>query len=115
MTTKTTNTIEIDGEVYDTEPVVYKGTRYVLRELGVDEDDNLAEASTDKDGKFNGRLHLRMSLAAAIIEPKTSIDDIGKWPGKKYVALSRAFNRLNTIPEDSSGKDSASDTSGEPT
>lgn len=96
------NSIEIDGETYETTSVDYRGAEYVLRELSVTENDDIETAATDKDGKFNGRLNLRLSLATSIVSPPTTADQIGKWGGKKYVLMSRAFNKLNTISDETS-------------
>lgn len=104
--------VTIDGEDYETIEVASGGKTWVLRELSVKENDDIEDASTDEKGKFNGRLNLRMCLATSIVSPATTIDQIGKWPGKRYLALSRAFNQVNSLPPDEAGKDSAPDTSG---
>lgn len=96
--------ITIDGEEYETTEVSYGSQTYTLRELSVEENDEIEEASTEADGKFNGKLNLRMCLAKSILSPETPIDKIAKWPGKKYLTLSRAFNAINSLPENAAGE-----------
>ncbi len=93
-----TTYVEIDGEQFETKSVEHGGKTYVVRELGVQEGDDISDAATDQDGKFNERLNLRLCLSKAIVSPPTTVDDIGKWPGKRYVVVSRVFNALNTVP-----------------
>src|SRR5678816_1065161 len=101
------NTITIDGEELETVTVDYKGKKFVLRELNVDESDEIEALATDKDGKFNGNLNLRLCLAKSITSPSVTMDELGKWSGKKYLTMSRAFNKLNALQEDAAGNDSA--------
>jgi hypothetical protein len=109
------NTVTIDGEEYETLTVEYKGKKYVLRELNVDENDEIETASTDAKGTFNGKLNLRLCLVKSIVSPPTGMDDLGKWSGKKYLTMSRAFNKLNALQEDAEGNDSALPSSAGPT
>ena len=99
--------VTIDGEQYETTTVEWKGKKYVLRELNVDENDEIETTSTDEKGGFNGKLNLRLCLVKSIVSPPTGMDDLGKWSGKKYLVMSRAFNRLNALQEDELGNDSA--------
>lgn len=112
---KKTNTVVIDGEEYETIDVASGGKTYTLRELSVKENDDIETASTDDKGVFNGRLNLRLCLAQSIVSPPTTVDSIEKWPGRRYLLLSRAFNKVNSLPADDAGKDSAASTSSEPT
>ena len=95
--------VTIDGEEYETTEVAAGSKTYVLRELSVKENDDIEDASQNPDKTFNGRLNLRLCLAASIVSPKTTVDDIGKWPGKCYLTLSRAFNRVNSLSEGAEG------------
>jgi hypothetical protein len=95
--------VTIDGEEYETVEVPYGGKTYTIRELSVDENDDIETAATDKDNVLNGRLNLRMSLMKAIVSPPTGMDDIGKWGGRKYLVMSRAFNKINSLQEDAAG------------
>lgn len=112
MTDKKTQFTTIDGEEYETISVAYRDKLYTLRELSVKENRDIDKAATDKDGVFNGQLNLILSLATSIVSPTTSADDIEKWGGKKYLTLSRAYNKLNSLPEETPGKDSAPNSSG---
>lgn len=94
------NTIEIDGETLETITVTHAGTDYVIRELTVKENDTIEDASRKADGTFDGRLNLRMCLAAALVSPQVSVDSMDKWGGKKYVVLSRGFNKVNTVADE---------------
>ena len=96
--------IIIDGEEYETTTVEYGNTLYTLRELSVQENDDIEAASTDAGGTFNGKLNLRLCLSKSIVSPETDVDRIAKWPGKKYLTLSRAFNAINSLPEDAAGE-----------
>jgi hypothetical protein len=95
--------VTIDGEEYETADVVYGDKVYTLRELSVDEQDEIEDSATDKEKVLNGRLNLRLSLQKAIVSPPTGVDDIGKWGGKKYLIMSRAFNKLNSLQPDAEG------------
>ena len=80
--------------------LVVEDTTWRLRQTTVDEGDEAWDAAYDESSKkFNGRLNSRMNLAASIIEPPTSVDDMGSWSGVKYLALQRAYDELNTLPE----------------
>ena len=82
----------------DTKTVTYKGVEYTIRELTIDENDAIDDAGKDAKGATNDRLVSRLSLSKAIVDPMTSVDDIGKWGGKKYLTILRAFNEVNTLP-----------------
>ena len=87
--------------------VAYIGTTYRIRQITVDEgDENYDAAMNEKTGKFNGRLNSRLNLAASIVSPSTSIDDMGKWPGAKLVTLLRVWDELNLLKDaDTEGKE----------
>lgn len=91
-------TIEIDGEILGTDTFKIGDTIYTVRELTVDEGDAIAEAAKDDKGVVQDRLNTRMLLAKAIIEPPTVVDQVGKWGGRKFVTIMRAFNTLNSLP-----------------
>ena len=82
----------------DTTIVTYKNVEYTLRELTVDENDEIDDAGTGADGKTNQRLVSRLSLSKSIVDPVIGPDDIGKWGGKQYLTLLRAFNEVNALP-----------------
>lgn len=101
MTAKTKGYVTIDGEEYETVEVPFRDKTYTLRELSVKENDEIEDASTNPDKTFNGRLNLRLCLSKSIMSPPTGIDDMEKWSGKKYLVLSRAFNKLNSVADES--------------
>jgi hypothetical protein len=90
--------IEIDGERYGTIAFDFEGVRHTVRELSVDEGDDASEASVQPDKSFNGRLNTRMLLAKALVEPPTSIEQVGKFGNRKYLTILRHFNTLNSLP-----------------
>lgn len=98
----------IDGERYATDTFEYDGTTYTLRELSVDEGDEIWDAAqspvdpSKPDGamKFNSRFNSRALLARSLVEPTATVEQIGKWGGKKYVSLMRHFDRLNNVSEE---------------
>lgn len=99
--------VVVDGETYATETLDFGGTYFTLRELSVDEGDDIFEAAQEpidpkdlsKGTKTNNRLNTRLLLAKSITEPATSADQVGKWGGRKYTTMLRAFNKLNSIEE----------------
>lgn len=92
-------TIELDDEIYGTLTLEVGGKRYTVRELSVDEGDEALEGARQPDKSINDTLNTRLLLAKAIVEPATSVAQIGKFGSQKYVAILRAFNTLNTLPE----------------
>lgn len=102
MTTKTAKspTSDVDENGLAWEDVDVFGTIYRLREITVSESDAAYDASQNADKTFNSRLNQRMQLAASIVSPPTSVDDIesGKWGVRKLVILLNAFDRLNSLP-----------------
>lgn len=73
------------------------GWEFTVRELGVDENDQIFEAAKKPDGTPDDQASLRMALALAIVKPEVTVNDIGKWPGTRLTYVARAFNQLNSI------------------
>ncbi len=93
-------TIEIDGVQYATKTFDYEGVRYVVRELSVDEGDDIYDATIGPDGKtVNVRLNNRMYAAKGLVSPETSVEAIGKLPSRRFLAINREINALNSLPE----------------
>lgn len=92
--------VEIDGERYGTDTWEYAGETFTVRELSINEGDDVAEAATGPEGKFNNRANTRMLLAKALIAPATTPDGIGKFASRKYLLVLQHFNRLNSLPEE---------------
>lgn len=90
--------IEIDGEKFHAETIVFEGERFTVRELAADEGDDCAEAATDDKGKINERLNTRMLMAKALVEPVKTVEQIGKFGNQKFQLILRTFNRLNSLP-----------------
>lgn len=74
------------------------GTRFKVRQVGVDESDAAYDASENENGTFNPRLQQRLELVASVTDPKITIDDIGRWPLIRLRALLYVMNRLNSLP-----------------
>lgn len=92
--------VTIDGERYPTDTFEYDGERFTLRAISVDEGDECWDAALGADGKFNNRLNSRLLLVKSLVEPGgITVDQVGKWGGKKYVTLMRHFDALNNLPE----------------
>jgi hypothetical protein len=93
-------TIEIDGETYATHTFEVAGGSYTLRELSADESDDIWDASKQPDGTVNTRLNTRLLLAKSVVEPSTTMEQVGKWGSQKFGTIMRHFNRLNAVPEE---------------
>jgi hypothetical protein len=91
-------TVTIDGEEMECEQVEYAGVTYTIRELSVTETDEVDDLAEGQKPAAAARLTTRTALSKAIVEPKVELADIEKWGARKYVALVRAFNRLNSLP-----------------
>ena len=91
-------TVEIDGETYAASVFEYEGTRYTVREISIDEGDDITDAMTGPDGKINQRAVNKMTLAKGIVEPPTTAEQVGKFPSRKYLTVLREFNKMNTLP-----------------
>lgn len=100
--------IRIGDDSYETDTFEYDGERFTLRELSVDEGDEIFDAASSPldpknptgPTKFNGRFNSRSLLAASMVEPTATVDQVGKWGGKKYVTFMRHFEALNNAPEE---------------
>lgn len=90
--------VEINGESYATETFDWEGSRYIVRELSLDESDEAIDMATGPDGKTNDRLSTRAMLAKSLVEPSTGIEAIGKFGARKFSLVLAAFNRLNSLP-----------------
>lgn len=90
--------IDIDGEKLATETFEFEGERFTVRELTIDEGDDILDAATDDKGKVNGRLNTRMLLAKALTDPVKTVEQVGKFGGRKYLTILRSFNKLNSLP-----------------
>lgn len=74
------------------------GTVFQIREITVTEEDEAMDAADNGDDTWNNRLQSRMNIAASIMEPPTTVDDIAKWPGLKLRSVRFVFNRVNSLP-----------------
>lgn len=100
MTTRRTRVngyLEIDGERYATETVEFEGELFTVRELSADEGDDIGEAATGPDGKFNARLNTRLLLSRSLVDPQKTVEQVGKFGGRKYLTILQAFNRMNNL------------------
>ena len=91
--------IEIDGEQLETAEVEFRGTTYTMRELTVGENEEVDKGAKTPDGTYDGNLLMKLAITKSIISPPTDADDLQKWGGKKYLVISRLYNRLNSLPE----------------
>ncbi len=89
--------MEVEGERVATETFEVGGEKLTVRELLTYEGDEAYDAAMDDKGKFNTRLNTRMSLAKALVEPRKTIDDVGKMGTQKFLTALQSFNRLNSI------------------
>lgn len=81
----------------------FKGVTYKFRELTVAENDECREISTDKDGKYDGRNHMRLMICAASTEPVIKLEQLNKLPQRlysKFVDLVSDLNNEDTLEED---------------
>lgn len=105
-------TVTVDGEEFETALFTSGGKSYILRELSVEEQDEIEDAARKPDGTSDVRLGMRLSLHKSIVSPPTEIDAIRKWPTKRYTLAARTFNNLNYLLDAEPGKaDSPSETS----
>lgn len=88
--------IDENGLAYKDVP--WNGVTYRLRQVTVTEADEAWDAATDETtDKTNYRINSRLGLAASIVSPKTSLDDIGTWPNAKLGALLEVYDRLGSL------------------
>ena len=89
---------EVQRDPWDFQPntktVTYQGVGYTFRELTVAETDEARESSTDGD-KFDGRLMTRLMIVQGSVEPKLTLETLGKLPQRLYSAIVDAANELN--------------------
>ena len=78
----------------NTKSISYQGVEYVFRELTVAETDTAREASTDGE-KFDGRLMTRLMIVTGSVEPKMTLETLGKMPQRLYSAVVDLVNVLN--------------------
>ena len=83
-------------EGLDTRTVEHKGKSYVFREITVDENDEALEAAKNPDGNtINTRVMNRMIITMSAVDPKISLDDLGKMSHRLYQKIVDAVNELN--------------------
>lgn len=80
----------------DTRTVIHKGKSYTFREITVDENDEALEASKNPDGNtINTRVMNRMIITLSAIDPKISLEELGKFSHRLYQKIVDAVNELN--------------------
>lgn len=94
------NAVTINGEDYETADVPYGDKVYTMRELSVKENRTIEKASMNEAKEFDGQMNLQLCIAQSIVSPPTTFDEIENWGGKKYLVLSRAFNKLNSLQDE---------------
>lgn len=70
------------------------GKEWRFRELSVQENDDCADASKDKDGRINGRTMMRMTIIASSVEPKITPAILAKMPTRIYGKIYDVVNDL---------------------
>jgi hypothetical protein len=65
-----------------------------FRELSVQENDDCADASKDKDGRINGRTMMRLTIIASAIDPKITTSLLAKMPARVYGKIYDVVNEL---------------------
>lgn len=76
------------------------GKEYRFRELSVQENDECADMSRDKDGRINGRTMMRLMIMAASVEPKLTVETLAKMPQRVYMRVYDVVNELNNMTLD---------------
>ena len=92
-------TVEIDGETCETLTVEVGNSRITVRELLMEEFDQIYDATKQPDGTTAEPLYTRMQVARAIVDPVTPVDKIGKFTSRKWITALQTFNKLNSLPE----------------
>lgn len=83
-------------EGLDTRTIVHQGKSYTFREITVDENDEALEAAKNPDGNtINTRVMNRMIITMSAIDPKISLDELGKFPHRLYQKIVDVVNELN--------------------
>lgn len=84
----------IDG--LDVVTVTHQGKSYKFREITVDENDEALEAAKNPDGNtINTRVMNRMVITTSAVDPKISLDKLGKFSHRLYQKIVDAVNELN--------------------
>lgn len=100
---------DLDDELL-TKTVTIRGVEYTLRELSQEEYDQCVKMATGKDG-FDNILLLKFMLAASLVKPKLTADDLKRKPFKVTNELRLHVNRMHwgddEIEEDDEGNESS--------
>ena len=87
-----------------TREITTRGKTYHLRELTGETYDRLVDLSTDKsDDSVNSVMLLRLMTAESLVDPKMTVEELGKLPLKARNVLFDACNDLNFNPEAGEG------------
>jgi hypothetical protein len=65
-----------------------------FRELSVQENDDAADASQDKEGRINGRTMMRLTIIASSVEPKITPKMLASMPTRVYAKVYDVVNEL---------------------
>lgn len=76
------------------------GKDYTFRELSVQENDECADMSREKDNRINGRTMMRLMIVAASVEPKLTVESLAKMPQRVYLKVYEIVNELNNLTLD---------------
>lgn len=94
----TVTSIEAARDPWDfppnTKAISYMGVEYTFRELTVAETDEARESSMDGE-KFDGRLMTRLMIVTGSVEPKMTLETLGKLPQRLYSLVVDTVNELN--------------------
>jgi hypothetical protein len=99
MATKAPATVT---ELFDTTTVEHRGHSYTFRELSAEEYDKCVDLATSGEGEdknLDTVQMLRWMITKGSVEPKLSLDDLGKLPFSTVTRLSRAVNDLHFAPD----------------
>lgn len=81
------------------------GTKFVVRELSVQENDDCIEAARKEDGQVDGRIMMRLMVTKSVVSPELNADLISKLPSRIYVKIAEAVNDVNSGEESDEGND----------
>lgn len=79
------------------------GREWRFRELSVQENDDAADASKDKEGRINGRTMMRLTIITSSVEPKITPKMLAAMPTRVYGKIYDVVNELQnpeTLDED---------------
>ena len=96
---------EADEFPFAKKTIKMAGKEYTFRELSVQENDEAADMSRDKDGKINGRTMMRLMIVSSAVAPRLSVDDLAKMPQRFYVKIYEVVNELNNLVLDEDDDD----------